>query len=67
MTALDESGLDGDREATCPTDLGDDIVLHLAGNLAGLQDHLARAGFRSVADLVGDLVEVVDSYIFRQR
>lgn len=49
------------REA--PADLGDIVVLLLAGTLAGLRDRLNADGFGRAAELVGDLVEVTDLYL----
>lgn len=44
-------------------DLGDLIVVLLAGTLAGLRDRLDCDGFTPAAELVGDLVEIVDDYL----
>ena len=44
-------------------DLGDLVVLLLASTLAGLSDRLATDGFHDAAELVSDLVEIVDLYI----
>lgn len=44
-------------------DLGDMIVLLLAGTLAGLRDRLECDGFHPAADLVADLVEITDDYL----
>ena len=44
-------------------DLGDVIVLLLAGTLAGLRDRLDADGFCAPAELVADLVEVIDDYL----
>ena len=52
----------GDRR---PPDLGDLIVVLLAGSMAGLRDRLAADGFDEAADLVADLVELADEYIAR--
>ena len=46
-------------------DLGYLVVVLLAGSLAGLLDYLAAEGFDDAADLVADLVDVVDDYILR--
>lgn len=46
-------------------DLGDLIVVLLASTLAGLRDRLAGDGFREAAELVADLVEIVDDYVTR--
>lgn len=44
-------------------DLGDIVVLLLAGTLAGLRDRLAGDGFDDAAELVADLVEIADRYL----
>ena len=44
-------------------DLGDLVVVLLAGTLAGLRDRLAEDGFERAAELVADLVDVADDYI----
>ncbi len=44
-------------------DLGDFVVVLLAGTLAGLRDRLASDGFEGAAELVADLVEAADDYI----
>jgi hypothetical protein len=51
----------GERDAA--PDLGDLVIVLLAGTLAGLRDRLADDGFESAADMVGDLVELTDDYI----
>jgi hypothetical protein len=48
-----------------PPDLGDLVVVLLAGSLAGLCDRLAADGFSDAAELVADLVEVADGYVAR--
>jgi hypothetical protein len=45
-------------------DLGDLVVVLLASALAGLSDRLAVDGFTSAADLLADLVEAADDYLF---
>lgn len=52
-----------DRSSTA--DLGDLVVTLLAGTLAGLRDRLATDGYDRAADVVADLVEVVDDYLSR--
>lgn len=49
-------------EARIP-DLGDLVVVLLAGTLAGLRDRLAEDGFDPAAELVADLVEIADDYL----
>ena len=44
-------------------DLGDLVIVLLAGTLAGLRDRLAQDGFPRAAELVTRLVEEADSYI----
>ena len=44
-------------------DLGDLVVVLLASTLAGLRDRLAADGFDPAAELVADLVEIVDDYL----
>jgi len=55
---------DGDVEVRVP-DLGDLVVVLLAGTLAGLRDRLAEDGFEPAAELVADLVEIADDYLTR--
>jgi hypothetical protein len=44
-------------------DLGDLVVVLLAGTLAGLRDRLDADGFTDAACLVEDLVEATDLYL----
>lgn len=44
-------------------DLGDLVIVLLAGTLAGLRDRLAEDHFEGAADLVADLVDVTDEYL----
>lgn len=44
-------------------DLGDLVVVLLAGTLAGLRDRLDCDGFIPAAELVADLVEITDDYL----
>lgn len=46
-------------------DLGDLVVVLLASTLAGLRDRLATDGFDDAAELMADLVEIVDDYLTR--
>lgn len=46
-------------------DLGDFMVVLLAGTLAGLRDALTADGFDPAAELVADLVEATDDYLSR--
>lgn len=44
-------------------DLGDLVIVLLAGSLAGLRDRLYQDGFEAAAELVTDLVEATDDYL----
>ena len=44
-------------------DLGDLVIVLLAGTLAGLRDRLAQDGFPKAADLVARLVHHADEYL----
>ncbi|HEV2755787.1 MAG TPA: hypothetical protein VG318_08430 [Actinomycetota bacterium] len=55
----------GTCEAPRIPDLGDLVVVLLAGTLAGLRDRLAQDGFDPAAELVADLVEIADDYLTR--
>ena len=44
-------------------DLGDLVIVLLAGTLAGLRDRLTHDGFARASDLVADLVDVTDDYL----
>lgn len=44
-------------------DLGDLMIVLLAGTLAGLRDRLEADGFLPAAELVADLVEIADDYL----
>ena len=46
-------------------DLGDLVILLLAGTLAGLRDRLNDDGFEDAAELVADLVDVAEDYLTR--
>lgn len=46
-------------------DLSDLVVVLLASTLAGLRDRLFGDGFDAAAELVGELVEIVDDYLTR--
>lgn len=48
---------------TSTPDLGDLVVVLLASTLAGLRDRLYQDGFARAAELVGDLVEIVDDHL----
>lgn len=52
-----------DRMIDEAPDLGDLIVMLLAGTLAGLRDRLESDGFSPAAELVADLVEITDDYL----
>lgn len=53
-------------DAPAQPPLGDIVVLLLAGTLAGLRDRLAHDGYLDHADLVADLVEIVDEHLARR-
>ena len=44
-------------------DLGDLVIVLLAGTLAGLRDRLIHDGFGRASELVADLVDVTDDYL----
>jgi hypothetical protein len=44
-------------------DLGDFVIVLLAGTLAALRDRLQSDGFATAADLVADLAELTDDYV----
>lgn len=46
-----------------PADLGDLVILLLAGTLAGLRDRLYEDGFCRAGDHVADLVDITDGYV----
>lgn len=48
-------------------ELGDLILVLLAGTLQGLSDRLHSDGYDGAAELVADLVEVVDDYLERAK
>ena len=59
-----EGRLEDDEVGRIP-DLGDLVVVLLAGTLAGLRDRLAQDGFDPAAELVADLVDIADDYLTR--
>jgi hypothetical protein len=44
-------------------DLGDLVVVLLAGTLVGLRDRLERDGYEDAADVIGELAELADDYV----
>lgn len=52
-----------DEQPPTQPDLGDLVIVLLAGTLAGLRDRLTHDGFDRASDLVADLVEVTDDYL----
>ena len=44
-------------------DLGDLIVVLLAGTLVGLRDRLISDGYPDAAEVVGELAELADDYV----
>jgi hypothetical protein len=53
-------------EPDTTADLGDLVVVLLAGTLSGLRDRLWDDGFQRAADLVADLVIRCDVYIEKE-
>ena len=57
--------------APCPAEpcaeLGELVLVLLAGTLQGVSDRLQSDGYEGAAELVADLVEVVDDYLERAR
>jgi hypothetical protein len=51
------------RANACGPDLGDLVVVLLAGTLERLRDGLAAEGCAHAADFVGDLAEAADDYV----
>ncbi len=49
--------------AGADADLGDLVVVLLAGTLAGLRDRLAADGFDGAAELASDLTARCDDYL----
>jgi hypothetical protein len=46
-----------------PSDLGDVVIVLLAGTLAGLRDRLWDDGIHTAADVVADLTQRCDRYL----
>ena len=44
-------------------DLGDLVIVLLAGTLAGLRDRLAQDGFPKASELITRLVQAADGYL----
>lgn len=57
------AGAAPERAADTGGNLGDLVLVLLAGNLAALRDRLASDGFEGAADVVADLVDIVDDYV----
>lgn len=56
--------MDGDEVKTETTpDLGDLVIVLLAGTLAGLRDRLEDDGIVSASELVAELTERCDTYL----
>ena len=49
--------------ATKDPDLGDIVLVLLAGTLAALRDRLRSDGYAGAAEVVADLVEATDDYL----
>lgn len=47
------------------SDLGDLVIVLLAGTLSGLRDRLASDGFPKAAQCVAEAVEITDLYLER--
>ncbi len=47
--------------------LGDLLILMLASTLHGFRDRLVDDGYRNAADLIADLIEVVDDYLISTK
>ena len=60
MTQTDPRVVD---TAPAQPDLGDLVIVLLAGTLAGLRDRLTADGFHRASDLVADLVDKTDEYL----
>ena len=46
---------------------GDDVILFLASTLAAVRDRLLLDGYGDAAELVADLVDIVDDYLTNVR
>ena len=46
---------------------GDDVILFLASTLAAVRDRLLLDGYTEAAELVADLVDIVDDYLTNVR
>ena len=46
---------------------GDDVVFFLASTLAAVRDRLLLDGYPDAAELVADLVDIVDDYLVNVR
>jgi hypothetical protein len=44
-------------------DLGDLVLVLLAGSLSGLRDRLQTDGYSDAASVVADLIEMTDEYL----
>lgn len=55
------------RPAEPCAELGDLVLVLLAGTLQGLSDRLQSDGYEGAAELVADLVDVLDDYLDRAR
>jgi hypothetical protein len=56
--------MEADKQSTA--DLGDLVIVLLAGTLAGLRDRLAQDGFPKAADLIARLVEEAGGFLDQQ-
>lgn len=51
------------RTTRTEPDLGDLVVVLLAGTLAGLRDRLSDDGFTRASELVAEMTELCDDYL----
>ena len=65
--APEQQGDEVSEQACSSPDVGELVIVLLAGTLASLRDRLAADGFESPADLVADLVELTHDYLGRPR
>lgn len=56
-------GTGGDVTSKDGFNLGDLVIVLLAGTLAGLRDHLRSDGFERAADLVSHLTDTCDEFL----
>lgn len=54
-------------ESGCSPDLGDLVVVLLAGTLAGLRERLESDGFEKASELVAELTTLCDRFLLSQN